>query len=298
MSASPSRLPHAMLKQYLDGARKTTLSPILKATAFLAMALLEKIFVDEIFRCPCRTDTQTCLDWNFLYSLLFFLIPAFSLYLLSLAQDNGVWNLFMGICRRKSKKKNCFSVFWCCCCCALDGVHDARGKKWFQANAKAFAVIIVWFALSLFDGDYGACAVTCIPYTENCTIVSKTRKDQLPFSETYQRNKEKSQIIGQCMIFGVALVYLSIVCCNRCWYNADYNTYVIVDNYLKIKEDMISKDIRKILEEKLKTAMPELQNKQYYKDAIKNIKEHEDNYNDDNHIAVNIAEWETVSTVT
>ncbi|XP_077968452.1 uncharacterized protein LOC144422473 [Styela clava] len=198
---------------------------------------------------------------------------------------------------QKEKQKGKLPVvFWCCCYCALKNVPNAKGKKWFQANAQAVAVIIVWFKLSLFDGDYDACAVTCIPYTQNCTIVSRTRKDQLPFSGTYQRNKETSQIIGEFMIFGVALVYLLIVCCNRCWYNADYNTYVIVDNYLKIKEDMISKDIRQILEEKLKTAMPELQNKSYYEDAIKNIKEHEDNYNDDNYIAVNIDDWVPVSS--
>lgn len=132
---------------------KTVLSVVTKQQTsqlgFGLIALLtaggEQIFSSVVFNCPCSS-------WNFLYGMVFLLVPAWVLLVLGYISSIRLWKLLTGSCYRKSKLcrwKTCAAV----------------GAVLFQISTTALVAPSSWIAVALLNGNYFQCAMTGLNVT-------------------------------------------------------------------------------------------------------------------------------------
>lgn len=100
----------------------------------------EQIFSSVVFRCPCN-------DLNFLYGMVFLLVPALALLLLGYILNKKTWKLFTGLCQHGAKLCR-----W--------GKLAATGMVLVQISFTALVAPSSWIAVALLSGNYFECAMT------------------------------------------------------------------------------------------------------------------------------------------
>lgn len=125
---------------------KTVLNIANKQTnlGFGLVALLtaggEHIFSSVVFKCPCN-------ELNFLYGIVFLLVPALALLLLGYILSKKTWKLLTGLCQRRAKLCRWRSLV-------------ATGTVLFQISSTALVAPSSWIAVALLNGNYYACLMT------------------------------------------------------------------------------------------------------------------------------------------
>ncbi|TDH12233.1 hypothetical protein EPR50_G00069660 [Perca flavescens] len=111
---------------------------------FGAVALVtaggEQFFSVAMFSCPCN-------DLNFLYGMVFLLVPALALLLLGYILSKKTWKTLTGVCQRRAAlcRRRRLTVV----CAAL-----------FQVSSAALVAPASWIAVALINGKYYECAMT------------------------------------------------------------------------------------------------------------------------------------------
>ncbi|XP_074510592.1 calcium homeostasis modulator protein 6-like [Sebastes fasciatus] len=174
----------------------------------------EQIFSSAVFKCPCN-------ELNFVYGMVFLLVPALALLLLGFILSKKTWKLFTGLCRRPQR-----------------GSPRCRWRKltaactaFIQVSMYALVAPASWIAVALLNGNYYECAMTgfnvtaynkllCGNKSSGCerglhklpcrTGISEDRDDVL------LRMRAQSQILGWLLIASVMLSNLLLTCVGRC----------------------------------------------------------------------------------
>lgn len=100
----------------------------------------EQIFSSAVFKCPCN-------DLNFIYGLVFLLVPALALLLLGYFLSNKTWKLLTGLCQHQDKL------------CSWRKLTAAVAVL-FQISTTALVAPSSWIAVALLNGNYYQCAMT------------------------------------------------------------------------------------------------------------------------------------------
>lgn len=100
----------------------------------------EQIFSSVAFKCPCN-------EMNFLYGLVFLLVPALALLLLGYILSKKMWKLLTGLWHNRAK---------------LCGWRNliASGVAFLQISYTALVAPTSWIAVALLNGNYYECAMT------------------------------------------------------------------------------------------------------------------------------------------
>ncbi|XP_032373434.1 calcium homeostasis modulator protein 6 [Etheostoma spectabile] len=188
---------------------------------FGAVALVtaggEQIFSSAIFSCPCN-------ELNFLYGLVFLLVPALALLLLGYILSKKTWKTLTGVCQHRAG--------WCLHWRRLIVVCTAL----FQVSNTALVAPASWIAVALINGKYYECAMTgtnvsvynkllcgdkdsgvrCqrelyrLPCGTGSSVPQADRQDVL------LTLKAQSQILGWLLVAAVMLSSLLLTCVARC----------------------------------------------------------------------------------
>lgn len=100
----------------------------------------EQIFSSAVFKCPCN-------DLNFLYGMVFLLVPALALLLLGYILCKRTWKLLTGLCQHRAKL------------CRWRRL-TAVGMVLFQISTTALVAPSSWIAVALLNGNYYECLMT------------------------------------------------------------------------------------------------------------------------------------------
>lgn len=201
-----------------------------KQTASLSVWLValltaggEQIFSTVVFKCPCS-------NLNFIYGMVFLLIPALALLILGFILSKKTWKLVTGLCQRTDKV-----------CKSCDRVASFF-KILFQITTAALVAPITWIAVSLLNGNVIECAMTgtnitlfnthlckgvkmedeCVKelHTFPCKrdgIVPKDVRDQVLLTLLAE-----SQIVGWVLIGSIIIFLLLFRCVASCWSPISY----------------------------------------------------------------------------
>ncbi|XP_077951694.1 calcium homeostasis modulator protein 6 isoform X1 [Gasterosteus aculeatus] len=101
----------------------------------------EQVFSSAVFNCPCS-------DLNFLYGMVFLLVPALALLLLGYILSKKTWKLLTGVCSRRRSARSRWK--------SLTGTAAAL----FQISSVALVAPSSWIAVALLNGNYYECAMT------------------------------------------------------------------------------------------------------------------------------------------
>ncbi|XP_043972134.1 calcium homeostasis modulator protein 6 [Gambusia affinis] len=194
---------------------KTILNIASKQTnlGFGLVALLtaggEQIFSSVAFKCPCN-------ELNFLYGLVFLLVPALALLLLGYILSKKMWILFTGLWHNKAKL---------CCWKNLAAACTA----FIQISSTALVAPLSWLAVALLNGNYYECAMTGTNVSVYNQYLCKDMNSEFDCAKKLltlpcdKRNEEalrtlrsQSQILGWLVITFIMLSSLLITCVARC----------------------------------------------------------------------------------
>ncbi|CAL8248100.1 unnamed protein product [Lota lota] len=175
----------------------------------------EKIFSTAVFKCPCST-------WNFVYGIVFLMVPALALLVLGYLLNQKTWKLMTGICLKKSKLCSCKKLL-------------ARGIVFFQITATAVVAPFSWIAVSLLNGNYFECAMTGVNVTSFNNHIcgdgtshlcrqelhtfpcgGPSRVPKADMDSVLANLRAESQIIGWVLIASIVLCNLMLTCLARC----------------------------------------------------------------------------------
>uniref|UniRef100_UPI0037E86DB9 calcium homeostasis modulator protein 6 n=1 Tax=Semicossyphus pulcher TaxID=241346 RepID=UPI0037E86DB9 len=177
----------------------------------------EQIFSSVVFKCPCS------LELNFVYGLVFLLVPALALLLLGYILSKKTWKLLTGLCWRREQR--CGWKRLAAACTVL-----------VQISTTALVAPSSWIAVALLNGNYFECAMTGIntnftkrlcgekPSAEPC------EKELFKFpcggvssvdlravrEEVLLTLRAQSQILGWLLIASIMLFNLLLTCLARC----------------------------------------------------------------------------------
>ncbi|XP_028984445.1 calcium homeostasis modulator protein 6 [Betta splendens] len=173
----------------------------------------EQIFSSVVFRCPCS-------ELNFLYGLVFLLVPALALLLLGYILNKRTWKLLTGVCSRGAK-------------CTWRKLVAAV-LVLLQISCTALVAPSSWIAVALLSGNYYECAMTG---TNVSTFNKHLCENKMPQCEKQllslpcgrgslvpQADREdillllraQSQILGWLLIASIMLSNLLLTCVARC----------------------------------------------------------------------------------
>ncbi|XP_069573362.1 calcium homeostasis modulator protein 6-like [Brachyistius frenatus] len=176
----------------------------------------EHIFSSVVFSCPCN-------GLNFVYGLVFLLVPALALLLLGYIVSRRTWKLLTGVWRRRTELCRCRRL--AAACVVL-----------FQISAGALVAPSSWIAVALLNGNYFECAmsgtnvsfynkrvcgdqepgVQCetelhrIPCRVGSSVPPAVREDVL------LTLRAQSQILGWILIASIMLSNMLLSCLVRC----------------------------------------------------------------------------------
>ncbi|XP_015228424.1 PREDICTED: protein FAM26F [Cyprinodon variegatus] len=166
----------------------------------------EQIFSSVAFKCPCN-------ELNFLYGMVFLLVPALALLLLGYILSKKMWRLLTGFWYNRAKKCACKNLI-------------ATFKAFLQISSMAFVAPSTWIAVALLHGNYYECAMTGTTINSYNQYVCKDKSDcakNLHMFPCDKRNEEvlriiraQSQILGWLVISSIMLSSLLIICWARC----------------------------------------------------------------------------------
>lgn len=174
----------------------------------------EQLFSSTVFKCPCN-------GLNFLYGMVFLLVPALALLLLGYILSKKTWKLLTGLCYRKAKL------------CSRKRLHAAC-MSLFQISTTALVAPSSWIAVALLSGNYYECAMTGTNVTSYNRHLcggqnQECEKEIFRFpcgrdSSTPKAVREdvlltlraQSQILGWLLIASIMLSNLLLTCVARC----------------------------------------------------------------------------------
>ncbi|XP_049586272.1 calcium homeostasis modulator protein 6 [Syngnathus scovelli] len=174
----------------------------------------EQIFSSVLFKCPCN-------ELNFLYGMVFLLVPALALLLLAYILSKKMWKMMTGFCQRGTYASCCQRMSHCL-------------RIIFQISTTALVAPSSWIAVALLNGNYFECAMTGVnvsDYSERiccgATSLIQCRKEIPKFpcgggSNDNDRQavlltiRAHSQILGWLLIASVMLSNILLTCWARC----------------------------------------------------------------------------------
>ncbi|XP_072249459.1 calcium homeostasis modulator protein 6 [Leuresthes tenuis] len=213
----------------------------------------EQIFSSVAFRCPCN-------ELNFIYGMVFLLVPALALLLLGYILSMKTWKLITGLWHRKARLwrwKNLATV----------------GTALFQISAAALVAPCSWVAVALLNGNYYECAMTgtnLTAYNQHvcghklaegqcekelfrfpCEKGSRDREDVLRMLRAH------SQILGWLLIASIMLSNLLLICIARCTSPISYLQLKFWSAYTQEENDLMdsytTKHAKQLAERNLKS---------------------------------------------
>nr|XP_019946656.1 PREDICTED: protein FAM26F-like [Paralichthys olivaceus] len=172
----------------------------------------EQIFSSAVFNCPCN-------DLNFVYGMVFLLVPGLALLLLGYILNKKTWKLLTGLCQRRAKLCSCKRL-------------RSAAIVLFQINTTALVAPFTWIAVALLSGNYYECLMTG---TKRSLVLHMCGQNQNATCEKLHRFpcndkripqadrenvllalKAQSQILGWLLITSVMLSNLLLTCLARC----------------------------------------------------------------------------------
>ncbi|CAJ1061490.1 calcium homeostasis modulator protein 6 [Xyrichtys novacula] len=177
----------------------------------------EQIFSTVVFRCPCNSY------FNFVYGMVFLLVPALALLLLGYILSKKTWKLITGLCRSGERSCGCKKM-------------STAVYVLFQISISALVAPSSWIAVALLSGNYFECAMTGTNvnsyYSHLCEGTSdavKCQEELFRFpcgqeKEVPEADRDKvlltlrahSQILGWLLIASIMLFNLLLTCLGRC----------------------------------------------------------------------------------
>ncbi|XP_072317790.1 calcium homeostasis modulator protein 6 [Eucyclogobius newberryi] len=200
-----------------------TVLNITKKQASLHLALValltaggEQIFSSVVFKCPCN-------QLNFIYGLVFLLVPALALTTLGLIMSKTTWKLVTGLCKRTDKV--------CGSCSRVKSLANVL----FQISTFAFLAPSTWIAVALLNGVFIECAMTGTKVTLFNNHLCEGRKEEVKClqelhsfpcgkgdvpqdvrDEVLLTLRAESQVVGWLLIATIFLSYLAVTCLAQC----------------------------------------------------------------------------------
>ncbi|KAM4567675.1 calcium homeostasis modulator protein 6 [Fundulus diaphanus] len=169
----------------------------------------EQIFSSVAFKCPCN-------DLNFLYGMVFLLVPALALLLLGYILSKKMWKLLTGLWYNRAKLYGWKNLAVTC-------------MAFFQISSTALVAPSSWIAVALLNGNYYECAMSGINvslYNQhvcrdvNTDLDCATKLHMFPCDKRHEEVlrilRSQSQILGWLVITSVMLSSLLIICLARC----------------------------------------------------------------------------------
>ncbi|XP_071327103.1 calcium homeostasis modulator protein 6 [Trachinotus anak] len=230
---------------------KTVLNIANKQTnlGFGLVALLtaggEQIFSSVMFKCPCN-------KLNFLYGLVFLLVPALALLLLGYILNKKTWKLLTGLCRRREKLCRWKTL-------------ATTGVVLFQISTTALVAPASWIAVALLNGNYYECLMT----GTNASFFNRHLCGDKSFwaeCENHLRKfpcggvsgvasavgddvlltlRAQSQILGWLIIASIMLSNLMLTCLARCTSPISYLQLKFWRMYAQEENDLINSYVAK-----------------------------------------------------
>ncbi|KAF1387507.1 hypothetical protein PFLUV_G00079680 [Perca fluviatilis] len=201
-------------KMVLDIATKQN------SLGFGAVALVtaggEQFFSVAMFSCPCN-------DLNFVYGMVFLLVPALALLLLGYILSKKTWKTLTGVCQRRAAL--CRWRRLTVICTAL-----------FQVSSTALVAPASWIAVALINGKFYECAMTGTNVTAYNKYLCGEKGSRLQCQQELYRLpcgtgnsvpqldrqdvlltlKAQSQILGWLLVASIMLSSLLLTCVARC----------------------------------------------------------------------------------
>uniref|UniRef100_A0A3B3HGB6 Calcium homeostasis modulator family member 6 n=1 Tax=Oryzias latipes TaxID=8090 RepID=A0A3B3HGB6_ORYLA len=183
----------------------------------LITACGEQIFSSVAFKCPCN-------ELNFIYGLVFLLMPALALLLLGIILSKKTWKLTTGFCHRNSKLCNWRNL-------------KSMGVTVFQISASALVAPSTWIAVALLHGSYYECAMTganSTSYTEvvcrgvnfEAKCVTELQTQSLVVIHRYSPQRGFQKILGWLVIASIMISNLLMICVAHCFSPISYLQHV------------------------------------------------------------------------
>lgn len=184
------------------------------------MALLtaggEQLFSNVVFKCPCN-------QLNFIYGMVFLLVPAFALLTMGFILSKKTWKLVTGLCQRKEVCTSCSQM-------------KSLVRVLFQICNMALLAPGTWIAVALLNGVFMECAMTGTNLTLFNNHLCKGREmeadcmEELPTfpcgkagnvpkdvrDEVLLTLRAESQVLGWLLIASMILSHLLLTCVARC----------------------------------------------------------------------------------
>ncbi|XP_042345818.1 calcium homeostasis modulator protein 6 [Plectropomus leopardus] len=177
----------------------------------------EQVFSSAVFKCPCN-------DLNFVYGMVFLLVPALALLLLGYILSKKTWKLLTGVCRPRGAL------------CRWRRLA-AAGTVLFQISCTAAVAPSSWIAVALLNGNYYECAMTGTNVSAYNKYLCWKKESGVKCQEQLYRFpcgtgitnvpredredvlltvRAQSQILGWLIIASVMLSNLLLTCVARC----------------------------------------------------------------------------------
>ncbi|KAM9424990.1 calcium homeostasis modulator protein 6 [Pholidichthys leucotaenia] len=236
---------------------KTVLNVASKQTnlSFGLVALLtaggEQIFSSVVFKCPCN-------ELNFLYGIVFLLVPALALLLLGFILNKKTWKLLTGLCHR-TKLLSCKRL-------------ATAAIILFQIGCTALVAPSTWIAVALLSGNYYECAMTGTnmkAYNKHLCDDKNQEENcvkELPKFPCRKSSREEdvlltvraeSQILGWLLIASIMLSNLLLSCVARCTSPISYQQLKFWKAYAHEESDLMEsyskKHAKELAERNLKS---------------------------------------------
>ncbi|KAM4771025.1 calcium homeostasis modulator protein 6 [Rhinophrynus dorsalis] len=202
----------------------------------LLAAVGEKVFSTIVYRCPCNS-------WNYVYGLVFLLVPALILLLLGYMLSSQMWKQVTGCCNSGKSKH----------CCQLCG----RGLRFLQILCQVTCISalppMIWIALALMNGSYYECIVSGLNWNHICAYKAECIMElpRIPCAESFKLNlsemevdeiqrkmRAESQVLGWSLIASVLILAVLFSCISRCFSPVSYLQLHFWKTYLEKEHEL------------------------------------------------------------
>nr|XP_040020218.1 calcium homeostasis modulator protein 6 isoform X1 [Gasterosteus aculeatus aculeatus] len=200
----------------------------------------EQVFSSAVFNCPCS-------DLNFLYGMVFLLVPALALLLLGYILSKKTWKLLTGVCSRRRSARSRWK--------SLTGTAAAL----FQISSVALVAPSSWIAVALLNGNYYECAMTgtnvsafegLLCGAESSRVSCRQQLHRFPCGtgsdvpkvvrdDVLLALRAQSQILGWLLIASVMLSNLLLNCLARCTSPISYQQLKFWGAYIQEESSLI-----------------------------------------------------------
>ncbi|XP_051853555.1 calcium homeostasis modulator protein 6-like [Antechinus flavipes] len=220
----------------------------------LLTAASEYIFSSVVFECPCSAI------WNFPYSLVFLLVPALILFLLSCLLSTRAMRLMTGCCATGREQYGCKKDR--VGLCVLVGMYC----RFILAATMA---PITWIAVALLGGGFYECAASGSTWAARllCPDQEGSCSEQLPrvpcqneksekVQELLKELKAHSQMAGWLLIGLLMIIFLIFTFIIRCQSSLTVFHNTFKEEYFKKEEEILRNKVtecaRQLAEENVK----------------------------------------------